>query len=66
RKLYEGTDYSQHGTQYSLYVVTLDHRPDITMSWEHSAHAWLDRTEFLAKARAAKDTYMQMVYDKLK
>jgi 8-oxo-dGTP pyrophosphatase MutT (NUDIX family) len=65
RKLYEGVDYSLHKTHYSLFVTKLDHRPDILMSWEHSAYEWLDRGEFLEKAKSANDTYMHMVYAEL-
>jgi len=65
-EIYEGSDYSKHGTHYSLYIAKVDGRPNITMSWEHSAYEWLDREVFLEKARSAKDTYMHMVYDKLK
>jgi 8-oxo-dGTP pyrophosphatase MutT (NUDIX family) len=62
QKLYEGTDYSAHKTQYSLYLVKLDHRPTVTMSWEHSSYEWLDREDFLEKARSANDTYIHKVY----
>lgn len=66
RLLYQGTDYSLHNTEYSLYTATFDTRPKVTLSWEHSSYEWLSRDEFLEKARPAKDTYMQMVYDTLK
>lgn len=66
KKLYEGTDYSLHLTHYSLYVAKVDTRPEVTMSWEHSSYDWLDREEFLEKAKHAKDTYMRMVYEVLK
>jgi 8-oxo-dGTP diphosphatase len=66
QELYEGTDYSAHKTLYSLYLVKLDHRPTVTMSWEHSSYEWLDREDFLEKARSANDTYMHMVYSELK
>jgi 8-oxo-dGTP pyrophosphatase MutT (NUDIX family) len=64
-KVYEGTNYSRHKTHYSLYVAKLDYRPDILMSWEHSAYEWLDREDFLEKAKSANDTYMHMVYEEL-
>ncbi len=63
--LYEGSDYSVHKTHYSLYIVKLNARPDVVMSWEHSSYAWLDRKEFLEKAEHANDTYMHMVHDVL-
>lgn len=65
QKVYEGTDYSRHKTHYSLYVAKLDYRPVILMSWEHSAYEWLDRGDFLEKAKSANDTYMHMVYGEL-
>lgn len=63
RHMYTGTDYSKHGTQYSLFVATLTNRPTVTMSWEHSSYEWLSKKEFLAKSKIAKDTYMHMVHD---
>ena len=62
-KLYDGTEYSAHHTHYSLYVAKLAKRPKVIMSWEHSSYSWLDRKQFLDKAKNAKDTYMHMVYD---
>lgn len=63
---YEGSDYSAHQTQYSLYLTHLDERPKVVMSWEHSSYEWLELEAFLEKMKAAKDLYMQMVYDVLK
>lgn len=60
---YSGTDYSAHGTHYALFIVHVDKRPDVTMSWEHSAYEWIDKSEFLQKAKNANDTYMHMVHD---
>ena len=65
-KVYEGAEYSLHKTHYSLYVAKLEYRPDIFMSWEHSAYEWLDREDFLHKAKSANDTYMHMVYKELR
>lgn len=65
-EIYSGTDYSAHGTQYSLYTAELQHTPEITMSWEHSLYEWLDRDVFLEKTSKANDTYMHMVHDVLK
>jgi 8-oxo-dGTP pyrophosphatase MutT (NUDIX family) len=61
-EVYSGTDYSKHGTHYTLFVAKLQARPEITMSWEHSSYVWLDRDSFLEKLKNAKDTYMHMVY----
>jgi len=66
RKLYEGEEYSTHGTHYTLYLTKLDNRPEVAISWEHSSYEWLDQDAFLEKAKAAKDTYMHMVYEQLK
>jgi 8-oxo-dGTP pyrophosphatase MutT (NUDIX family) len=65
-KVYEGAEYSTHGTHYSLYVTKLDNRPEVAISWEHSSYEWLTRDKFLEKIRRANDTYMQMVYDTIK
>lgn len=66
RYVYDGTEYSKHGTHYALYAVKLDNRPEVQLSWEHSTYAWLDRNDFLKKAQSANDTYMHMVYDQLR
>lgn len=58
---YTGTDYSGHGTEYTLYTIQLDYRPDITISWEHDSYEWLERDAFMVKTANASDTYMQMV-----
>ena len=64
-RLYDGTDYSKHGTRYVLYGVTVDKRPDVIMSWEHSDYKWLPKEEFIAIAKSANDTYMHMVASEL-
>jgi 8-oxo-dGTP pyrophosphatase MutT (NUDIX family) len=66
KKIYEGSDYSRHNTHYSLYLVKLARRPDIIMSWEHSAYEWVERGSFLKIAKSANDTYMHMVYGELR
>ncbi len=66
RKIYSGTDYSVHGTHYSLFISKFNERPEIKMSWEHSSFEWLGLNDFLFKAKNAKDTYMHMAYDILK
>lgn len=65
KQLYLGTEYSTHGTLYVLFIYKLDIRPTLVVSWEHSSYEWLDKDEFLARAKAAKDTYMHMVHDLL-
>lgn len=65
REVYAGTDYSAHGTHYSLYVVELLETPEVLMSWEHASYEWLARDVFLEKAKSANDTYMHMVHDVL-
>jgi mutator protein MutT len=65
-EVYQGNNYSAHNTHYSLYATTVSSRPSVAMSWEHSAYEWVSREEFLEKAKNANDTYMHMVYDKLK
>ena len=62
-ELYAGTDYSKHDTHYTLYIATVDRRPLITLSWEHSTYEWIPREAFLTAAKNAKDTYMHMVHD---
>lgn len=63
KEIYSGTDYSEHGTHYTLYSAKLGGRPEVTLSWEHSAYEWLPHREFIEKARNAKDAYMHMVAD---
>lgn len=63
RHMYTGSQYSTHGTEYSLYIAHVAKRPVVTISWEHGSFAWVDRKEFLNQARVANDTYMHMVYD---
>lgn len=65
-EIYSGTEYSAHGTHYSLFVTKLNARPKILLIWEHSSCEWLDRSEFLRKVESANDTYMHMVFDALK
>lgn len=62
-EIYSGTGYSTHDTHYSLFVTKLNVRPEVVISWEHSSYEWLDCSDFLQKAKSAKDTYMHMVYD---
>lgn len=63
---YAGTDYSIHKTMYHLYTAQVGRRPDIVMSWEHSAYDWVEYEEFLEQSHAAVDTYMHMVHDVMK
>ena len=62
---YSGSDYSNHGTHYSLFITRLYERPEVTISWEHSSFEWLSRKDFLEKAKNAQDTYMHMVHEVL-
>lgn len=32
-EIYSGTEYSSHGTRYSLFIAKLSKNPGITMSW---------------------------------
>lgn len=66
REVYAGTDYAGPDWYYALFVVHVDSRPEITISWEHASYEWLDHDSFILKAKNAKDTYMHMVYDVLK
>ncbi len=65
QEVYSGTDYSNHGTHYSLFITRLNKRPEVALSWEHSSFAWLDRDAFLQQIKDASDTYMHMVYETL-
>ena len=62
-EVYSGTDYSTHGTQYTLFTTRLDTAPDIRLSWEHSSYEWVSHKDFLDAAKNANDTYMHMVAD---
>lgn len=66
QEVYSGVGYSAHKTNYSLFIAKVLERPNIVISWEHSSYEWLDRNDFLEKAKNANDTYMHMVYDVLK
>lgn len=66
RELYAGTNYSRHGTFYSLFIVELAEKPAITMSWEHSSFEWIDKTDFIHKATGANDTCMHMAAETLR
>jgi 8-oxo-dGTP diphosphatase len=65
REVYRGSEYSKHGTQQVLYAAHLCKRPDIVMSWEHSAYEWVSRDTFLKMAKTAQDPYMHMVGDQI-
>lgn len=60
-EVYSGSEYSEHGTEYTLFMIKMDTRPDVVMSWEHSRYEWLDCADFLRTAKSANDTYMHMV-----
>lgn len=63
--LYTGSEYSHHDTTYTLYSATLPNRPEVVISWEHASYEWVPLDEFVSRAGAATDTYMQMVHDTL-
>lgn len=63
QEVYAGLDYSTHGTHKSLFMAKLEKRPEIVMSWEHSAYEWISKEAFLDVAKNAKDDYMHMVYE---
>lgn len=66
RKVYAGAEYSAHDTHYELFVVKLDKRPEINMSWEHKSYEWLALDIFLERSKNAMDSYMHMVHDTIK
>lgn len=57
--------HSAEGTVYLLYSTKIHKAPVIKLSWEHVSYEWLNKNEFLEKARSAQDTYMHMVYEAL-
>lgn len=65
KEIYSGTDYSTHGTHYTLFMVNLDKKPEVKLSWEHSAYQWVSFDELLERAAGARNTYMHMVHDAL-
>jgi len=64
-QVYDGIDRSTQKTHHTLYMARLNKRPIIILSWEHSSYEWLDREDFLEKAKSANDSYMHMVYTAL-
>jgi 8-oxo-dGTP pyrophosphatase MutT (NUDIX family) len=62
-EVYSGTDYSTHGTQYTLFAAQVDERPLITLSWEHTSYEWVSFDSFLKSAQRARDTFMHMAHD---
>lgn len=62
-EIYSGVEYSAHGTFYTLFITKVEDQPLVSMSWEHASYDWLNRDDFLAKAKSANDTYMHMVGD---
>lgn len=61
--IYQGSEYSNHNTGYSLYLTRISKRPEVIISWEHAGYEWLSRDAFLSMSKNATDTYMRMVYD---
>ena len=64
-EVYSGTSYSRSGSHYSLFIASLNEKPEIKMSWEHSKYTWVDKNDFINIARSANDTYMHMAGDVL-
>lgn len=60
-KLYEGTKYSVHSTNYLLYCAKFPENSEIILSWEHSGYRWVSKDEMKKLCAAAVDTYMHMV-----
>lgn len=63
-ELFSSDTYSKNFT-YSLFIADFPNRPEVTISWEHSSYEWVDRQEFISRAKGAKDTYMHMAGDTL-
>ena len=64
-KLYDGDEFSTHGTRYVLFTMQVQSQPVVTVSWEHSSYEWIPRHELLKRSKAANDTYMHMVHHAL-
>jgi hypothetical protein len=56
-------EYSKNGTYYGLYLYQATKRPKIILSWEHTDYEWVEKEDFIIKARSARDTYMTMAAD---
>lgn len=65
KHIYTGSDFSKHGTVYTLYTAEVATKPEVTISWEHARYEWLTLEELLGRAKVAADTYMQMVHEQL-
>ena len=65
KKVYEGAEYSRHDTVYSLFVASVNERPEVIISWEYSSYEWIPKDELIKRARNAEDTFMHMVHDVL-
>ena len=66
KSLYAGSEYSTHGTFYSLFTAQISDTSSIKLSWEHSALVWVSKDEVIKLANKAKDTYMHMVANMVK
>jgi len=60
---YSGSTFSDHDTVYDLFEAKLDCKAEVFISWEHKDHRWMSKTDFLAHAESAIDTYMHMVHE---
>ena len=64
-QLYDGTKYSRFLTRYTLYTAQVQQQPEVTLSWEHKAYAWLPKDEIVKQCRASNDKFMYMVAEKI-
>ncbi len=62
KQIYKSTEYAD-GFIYYLFIAKLGKRPVVSISWEHSSYAWINRDDFLDKTKGARDTYMHMAHD---
>lgn len=53
--LYSGSEYSLRGSQYDIFITNFEDKPEIILSWEHSAYRWVDYDTFIKKTRKAID-----------
>lgn len=59
------TKYSRIHNEFNLYETTLSSSPKVTLSWEHTSHAWLDAATLIEEARTGSDRFVHMVADHL-
>jgi 8-oxo-dGTP pyrophosphatase MutT (NUDIX family) len=61
--IYKGSEYSENNTTYYLYTAEMNSHQGVVISWEHADYQWVSQEDFVNIAKAAKDTYMRMVYE---